>query len=532
MKLPDVVPQQGDANENRAPFAQMEGGSFDTAVMPVQPLFSPADSSALATVVPLVAPVPKDAVMPKQKRSLRWLGILLGIIGGLILAAYIGFSVFFMSHFMLNTTVNGVDVSFQSPDGVDAYLASEIEGYTLSIKAREAPDATVTAGEIGLRYRADGQMDGRVASQQVWAWPLALLPENSLAIQHVSMEFDAQKLNTKLNALPFMNTEQMRTPVDASLIFEGNAYAIDPGDEGTVLDTAKAETAVAEAIDAGLTTIDLDAEGLYALPAVPADDPTLIADRDTYNQFVPFQIIYTLGDRREVLDGKTALNWVDTSAGAGAPLSDDAVRAWIADFASRYDTLGSTRTIVNGFGEEKTVMGGTYGWQVDQEAEFWAIKEAFEQHRGEEREPLLSGWAASLGAQDWGTTYLEVDLTRQYMWYYVDGTCVLETDVITGNPNTGYATPEGVYFIFSKSLNVVTRGDPLPGGGYEWEVPVTYWMPFTYSGCGFHDAYWQSSFGGNAYLYRGSHGCINMPPSLAQELYSIVEVDTPVITHF
>jgi hypothetical protein len=526
MKLPDVAPRQGDTGEALASFAQGEGASFDTAVMPAQNMFTPVGGVASQVALP------KTAVMPKQKRSLRWLWILLGIIGGLILAAYIGFSVFFMSHFMFNTTVNGVDVTFQSPDGVDAYLASEIEGYTLRIAAREDQNATITSSDIGLRYVADGQMDSRVASQQVWAWPLALLPENSSAIQHVSMQFDTQKLNTTLTALSFMNAEQMRAPVDASLAFEGNAYVISPGDEGTTLDLAKTETVVAEAIDEGLTTLNLDEEGLYARPAVPADDPLLVGDRDTFNQYVPFQIIYTLGDRREVLDGNTTINWVDTAAGAGAPLNDDAVRAWVADFASRYDTLGSTRTIVNGFGEEKQVTGGTYGWQVDQEAEFWAIKAAFEQHLGEEREPLLSGWAASLDAQDWGTTYLEVDLSRQYMWYYVDGTCVLETDVITGNPNTGYATPEGVYFIFSKAMNIVTRGDPLPGGGYEWEVPVTYWMPFTYSGCGFHDAYWQPSFGGDYYLYRGSHGCINMPPSLAQELYSIVEVDTPVITHY
>jgi len=208
------------------------------------------------------------------------------------------------------------------------------------------------------------------------------------------------------------------------------------------------------------------------------------------------------------------------------------VVAWVADLANRYDTLEGPRTIVNGFGEQKQVEGGTFGWWLDQESECWAIMNAAEQHLGEEREAYWLNWGTTFGENDWGSTYLEVDMTSQYMWYFVDGVCVLETDIITGNPNTGYATPQGVWYIFSKDMYVTTRGERLPDGSYEWEVPVTYWMPFTPTGCGFHDAYWQPSFGGSYYLWRGSHGCVNMPPYLAAELYSMLEPGTPVITHY
>ena len=47
-----------------------------------------------------------------------------------------------------------------------------------------------------------------------------------------------------------------------------------------------------------------------------------------------------------------------------------------------------------------------------------------------------------------------------------------------------------------------------------------------------HDASWRSSFGGNIYKTNGSHGCINLPPSVAQELYSYVEKGTPVICYY
>ncbi|MDE7429949.1 MAG: L,D-transpeptidase, partial [Lachnospiraceae bacterium] len=48
---------------------------------------------------------------------------------------------------------------------------------------------------------------------------------------------------------------------------------------------------------------------------------------------------------------------------------------------------------------------------------------------------------------------------------------------------------------------------------------------------GMHDATWRSEFGGNIYMTNGSHGCINLPYSVAQEIYEYVEKDTPVICY-
>ena len=76
------------------------------------------------------------------------------------------------------------------------------------------------------------------------------------------------------------------------------------------------------------------------------------------------------------------------------------------------------------------------------------------------------------------------------------------------------------------------RGEKKPDGTYEYETPVAYWIRVTWTGVGFHDATWQSSFGGNRYTYAGSHGCINMPYSAVQQLYSLVSVGTPIVIHY
>lgn len=141
--------------------------------------------------------------------------------------------------------------------------------------------------------------------------------------------------------------------------------------------------------------------------------------------------------------------------------------------------------------------------------------------------------AASHGAQDWGNTYVEVDLTDQHMWYIVDGSVAMQTDVVTGLPTPERETPAGVYSILEMKRDKTLVGETDPATGQPiYETPVAYWMRVTWTGIGFHDATWQSAFGGSRYQTNGSHGCINMPYDQAAALYDMLSVGTPVVMHY
>ena len=68
-------------------------------------------------------------------------------------------------------------------------------------------------------------------------------------------------------------------------------------------------------------------------------------------------------------------------------------------------------------------------------------------------------------------------------------------------------------------------------GTPEYETDVSFWMPFN-GGIGFHDAEWQPYFGGDRYLYGGSHGCINLPYDSAAMLYELIDYDVPIICFY
>ena len=36
-------------------------------------------------------------------------------------------------------------------------------------------------------------------------------------------------------------------------------------------------------------------------------------------------------------------------------------------------------------------------------------------------------------------TYVEISISQQHMWFYKNGSLIVDTPVVTGNPNTGHA---------------------------------------------------------------------------------------------
>ena len=82
----------------------------------------------------------------------------------------------------------------------------------------------------------------------------------------------------------------------------------------------------------------------------------------------------------------------------------------------------------------------------------------------------------------------------------------------------------------------MSRGVTLTSGGSKkspgyYESYVSYWMPFLGNNYGLHDASWRSSFGGDIYINSGSHGCVNLPPKKAGQLYNKISIGTIVIIH-
>jgi lipoprotein-anchoring transpeptidase ErfK/SrfK len=113
--------------------------------------------------------------------------------------------------------------------------------------------------------------------------------------------------------------------------------------------------------------------------------------------------------------------------------------------------------------------------------------------------------------------WIDVDLSKQTLTAYENGTAVYTTLISSGLPRT--PTPTGQFRIWIKF-----RYDDMEGPGYSIK-DVPYVMYF-YKGYGLHGVTWHGNFG-----HPMSHGCVNLPTEKAEWMFNWAEVGTLVNIH-
>ena len=468
--------------------------------------------------------------LAKKKKRHKVLGIIGGSVLGVILAVYFGFAIFFSSHFYFHTTINGVDYSLQSVSKVEDAMTQEVGVYKLSLKEADGDVDVIDGQQIDLSYKKGEELNTVLKNQNVFLWPRSLW-ENFDIQAPVGVEYDETKLENLLNGLDCMKEENQVAPVSAVPEYDGQKFVVKAEELGSLINVDAFKEKVAEYIGGFRNTLDMVEEDCYVKASYFSDSPEVIAACETMNAYLGASVTYTFGDATEVVDGSVISQWLTTDENMNVTYNEEGVSQYIASLAEKYDTYRKQRTFTSGSGNTVNVQGGNYGWLIDQAAEIEALKANISNKEVVTKEPVYKQTAASHGAADWGNTYVEVDLTNQYMYLFVNGSVVTSSPIVTGKPSEGSATPQGVYSIRYCKQNAVLRGPKKPDGTYEWESPVDFWMPFN-GAIGLHDATWQSAFGGNRYLTHGSHGCVNLPYNIAKTVFNNVSAGTPVVCHY
>lgn len=456
--------------------------------------------------------------------------IIAGSIAGALLVIYLGVSAFFISHFYINTSINGKDFSGATAAEVEEYLRSQVDGYELTLVEKDGVTDVIKGSDISLQYKENSDIQDALEAQNPLLWITSLFSKTNTDVT-IDVEYDQGELTQKIQEIQAVTQEQT-DPVSAYPKFDGESFVVEPEVYGTAVDVDALTSKIKEYITEFRTSLDMMEEECYKMPQYTSESPEVQEACDVMNQYCKASVTYTMTEN-VVVDKALISTWLTYDENMQVSLNQDAVREWMRQFGSTYDTVGATRTITTPTGKTAQVSGGTYGWSIDEETETQNLIASIQNGEVVTREPAYAQTAASHSAQDWGTTYLEVDLSTQHMWYIVDGSIALETDVVTGLPADNRQTPEGVYDILYTERNATLKGEINPSTGKPiYETPVSYWMPFTWQGHGFHDANWQSSFGGSRYQTAGSHGCVNMPVDQAGALFNMLSAGTPVVIHY
>ena len=399
-----------------------------------------------------------------------------------------------------------------------------MEGYSIQVKARDQEPQTIEGTDISYRYISSGEVLKLLKAQKPYEWVRGFFEKTTYTASEQTA-FDKSKLESEVKALNCAQKENQVAPENAYVSFNDSEFTIVPETVGSELKVKEAYQMISDAISSDDGEVDLGSNpDAYVKADVTSDSADLQATVDAYNNFARASITYTFGDETVTLDGSTIKNWLQFDE-KGQLIQDDAsfkqhIVDYVAQLAADHDTVGTERQFETTSGRIVYVYGSAYGWKIDQDKEVAQLMQEIQSGTQTTREPVYSMRANAHGINDLGDTYIEVDLTEQYMWYYQNGNIIFQSEIVSGLPgDPDRKTPPGIFTLNSKSSPSVLRGEMTANGTYSYEQPVTYWMPFN-GGIGFHDADWQPYFGGDRYLTGGSHGCINLPPENAGQLYS------------
>lgn len=474
---------------------------------------------------------PSPASARKRK---KWPAIAAACLFVALIGIYSGVVFYYQTHFLPGTVINGIDCSGMEAEAVTALLDAQIMDYSLEVKGRDYASSEagailgiVSAKDIGLTYEATLESVELILQEQdSLLWVTALFPHEYSYDLVRSVTYDQELLEALVKSWKACQEYNMVKAEDAYISEYSDdlgGYEIIPETSGTELDVEQAIQVVAAAVVTKEESRDLSEAGLYKTAEITGEDAGLTELVETVNRWLGTKITYDWNGSEVILDIELLKDWISIVDGE-AVIDKEAVTSFVKAQSRANDTYGKKKKFVTSLGIELTLSSPNYGWRTNTTDETEELISLIKEGTVGEREPVYLYSAVHKGKNDIGDSYVEADLTNQHLYLYEDGELILETDFVSGDMSKGKQSPEGIFALTYKTRNATLRGA-------DYESFVYYWMPF-YGNYGMHDATWRNVFGGDIYLANGSHGCINLPLNMAEQIYQYVYKGSPVVCYY
>ena len=441
----------------------------------------------------------------------------------LIFLIIILFNVFIKDVFGFQTNINGIDCSFLNIYSAEKKLEKEMNNSQITLKFADNKEYICLGAFFEFNISNNEQLNDVIHSQKNGqSKELYSLPN----LYNVNED----KVKEYLSSLSVFNEKNQRKPQNASLEWnkEKKQYYIKEEVYGNELDFNAAYDYMVNSLKNGKTLVDFT-QITSITPDILSSSKELKEQLSKINKVVSQSITYKLHDGSTyVLDSEVLKDWVKKDDNGNYSIDiDNNVSKFVDTLNKKAQyTLTSTKFNATGIGQISIAFGRKTTVNINKDKEIERLKKKLKEN------PQKTTWNVTYESTTDYTnlkTYVELDISRQRVWMYLNGKKILDTPCVTGNVAGGYSTPGGIFRLTYKTTNTVLEGYNSDGSRYA--SPVTFWMPFN-GGIGFHDASWRSTFGGNIYMTNGSHGCVNLPYQAAKTLYNNINTSMPIIVYY
>ena len=483
------------------------------------------------------APVDKASEeAEKNGKKAKRAGIIAGVVALVLIVGYVAGRQYFSTRFVPGTTVGGIDASNLTVEELTQQVEDQLAAYSDHVTG-DGLDLTLSASDLGLSIDGAAWAQEARESADPNTWVADLFAHRTIE-PTVGVDLDEEKLATTVTAAVDAYNQTATPPTNATGSYdeETKAFVVVPDALGTELST---EAVVAKITrDATLLrSRTVIGESELATPAINAENEQLLAAVEKANGMLAHSYTLTL-DGKDLdiapVDSSITHSWISVVNGENGPeVVLDEHNSWQWCF----DNLNA---VVNGENETRV-------WEVESTQTAALLREALTAGTDGKLEvatvTMETRPEESEGARERGR-HIDVNLTTQYARLYDEnGNVLWRSYIVSGDVGWGNNTPTGEFEITKMSQQEMMTGlnngwtaeeaAEDPENGYYHSL-ANYWMAFIGDSVALHDATWRwdSEFGGETYLWNGSHGCVNLPYDKAEELYGLIHVGDAVYVHY
>ncbi|WP_124058548.1 L,D-transpeptidase family protein [Vaginisenegalia massiliensis] len=452
---------------------------------------------------------------------------IIGVVLTLVIVYVVGVA-YFANRFMPSTSLASVSISGKTLDQAQEAFVQKFNDQSIEVMENNQNLGQVKIQDLQAQYDMQQVLKMAFEKQNPNLWFTYFFRPTKIDPQFANtVTVDSAKLESVFTKLGIDN-EKRKDGTNATIEYDkAKGYFVKAEKIGTKVDFKKLALAAMDGV--GNQADELDLTSGYQDPAVKSTSKVVTDTMKQIHDVAESKITLTIAGDEVKIPKEVIMDWIHFDTNGQMAFSPEGITTYLNQLNEKYSTINKVRTIDSAMQGKVEVQPGILGWSIDTEKETQNIIRDLFANKPVKRDPAIASRGGIPNAKDdIGSTYIEVDLTNQMMWYYVDKKIVVETPIVSGQPASP-STP-GAFAIIEKLQNTELKGYN-PFYKKKYSVPVAYWMRFNDNAEGIHDSSWQSSYGGNTWQWSGSLGCINTPIDAVATIYATADYGTPVLVH-
>ena len=351
--------------------------------------------------------------------------------------------------FQYKTYINGVECSFLNLSSAEKKLEQNMDNSEIKLLFADDKEYTCLGAYFELKVENEDELKNIMHSQRSEE-------EKNYNVENL-YSLNEDKVKEYLTSLSVFHETNVRKPENAYLEFdENNQLVIKPEKYGNELSLDTAYKYMIKSLKSGNTVIDFK-QITNVTPKILSTNEELNKEKDYINSILSTTIEYKLSDGNTyVLDANVMKEWIYRNEEGFYNIDLDGN---IPKFVDKLNDkasyrLKSTDFNATGIGKIKISFGRATYADLDTDKEISRIKESLGKEEKFTFDPIYNPLPDYLNIN----TYVEIDLTRQKVWMYVDGKRIVSTSCVTGSVAGGYATPAGIYYLTYKTTDTYLEG--------------------------------------------------------------------------